>query len=140
MFRSARWRSEKNRSSVVFKLQFHATKVPPSGDVALTISLVPADSGRPTSKSDVAAVSDGDCLWENPVYESVKFNRDPKSGKIHERIYHFVLGAGLSKSGVIGEASIDMSKYVEAEKVTTVSLPLKGSKSEAILNISIQRM
>ncbi|KAL3619105.1 hypothetical protein CASFOL_036675 [Castilleja foliolosa] len=45
-----------------------------------------------------------------------------------------------SKSGVIGEASIDFSNYAETTKVSKVSLPLKCSKMEAILNVSIQRM
>lgn len=56
------------------------------------ISVVPADVGKPTVKSDKALVRDGSCFWENPVYETVKFNREPKSGKIHERIYYFVVG------------------------------------------------
>lgn len=56
------------------------------------ISVVPGDTGKPSVKSDKAAVQDGSCLWENPVHETVKFNRDPKSGKIHQRIYYFVVG------------------------------------------------
>lgn len=50
----------------------------------------------------------------NPVYETVKFNREPKSGKIHERKYYFAVGTGKPKAGVIGEASIDFSSYAEA--------------------------
>ncbi|CAA0842219.1 Myosin heavy chain-related protein [Striga hermonthica] len=135
MFKSARWRSEKNKVKVVFKLQFHAAKVPKVGDDALLVSIVPADAGKPTVKSDRALLREGSCFWENPVYESVKFNRDPKSGKILERIYYFVVGTGSSKSGVIGEASIDFSNYAEANKVSMVSLPLKCSKPEAVLNV-----
>lgn len=56
------------------------------------VSLIPADTGKPTEKSDKAVARDGRCLWENPVYETVKFNREPKSGKILERKYHFVVG------------------------------------------------
>ncbi|GER38860.1 myosin heavy chain-related protein [Striga asiatica] len=140
MFKSARWRSEKNKVKVVFKLQFHAAKVPKVGDDSLLVSIVPADAGKPTLKSDKALLREGSCFWENPVYESVKFNRDPKSGKILERIYYFVVGTGSSKSGVIGEASIDFSNYAESNKVSMVSLPLKCSKPEAVLNVSIQRM
>ncbi|GFP79516.1 hypothetical protein PHJA_000095100 [Phtheirospermum japonicum] len=141
MFKSARWRSERNKVKVVFKLQFHAAKVPQVEDDALMVSVVPADAGKPTVKSDKSSVRDGGCFWENPVYESVKFNRDPKSGKIHERIYYFVVGTGSSsKSGVIGEASIDFSNYAEATNVSMVSLPLKCSKMDAILNVSIQRL
>ncbi|KAH6818226.1 hypothetical protein C2S51_001829 [Perilla frutescens var. frutescens] len=140
MFKSARWRSEKNKVKVEFKLQFHAAKVPQIGGDALMVSVVPADVGKPTVKSDKASVRDGSCFWENPVYEIVKFNREPKSGKIHERIYYFVVGTGSSKGGVLGEASIDFSNYAEATKVSLVSLPLKNSKTEAVLNVSIQRM
>ncbi|XP_057764421.1 uncharacterized protein LOC130985449 [Salvia miltiorrhiza] len=140
MFKSARWRSEKNKVKIVFKLQFHAAKVPQIGGDALMISVVPADVGKPTVKSDRALVRDGSCFWENPVYETVKFSREPKSGKIHERIYYFVVGTGSSKGGVLGEASIDFSNYVEITKVSLVVLPLKNSKTEAVLNLSIQRM
>ncbi|KAI3453695.1 hypothetical protein Pfo_010358 [Paulownia fortunei] len=110
------------------------------GGDGLMISVVPTDAGKPNVKSDKAAVRDGSCFWENPVYETVKFNKDPKSGKIHERIYYFVVGTGSSKSGVVGEASIDFSHYAEATKVSSVSLPLKNSKTEAILHVSIQRI
>lgn len=62
------------------------------GGNGLIISVVPSDVGKPTVKSGKATVRDGSCLWENPVYETVKFNQDPRSGKIHERIYHFIVG------------------------------------------------
>ncbi|XP_019156017.1 PREDICTED: flagellar attachment zone protein 1-like [Ipomoea nil] len=137
MFKSARWRSEKNKIRVVFKLQFYATQV--TGD-ALMISVVPADVGKPTLKLEKAVVHNGSCYWENAVYETVKFNRDQKSGKIHERIYNFVVGTGSLKAGVVGEASIDLSSYAEATKVSYVSLPLKNSKSGAILHVSIKRV
>lgn len=136
MFKSARWRSEKNKIKAVFKLQFHATQVSQVVGDALMVSVVPADVGKPTVKSEKATVRDGSCYWENGVLESVKFVREPKSGKIHERIYNFVVGTGSSKSGVVGEASFDFSSYADATKVSLVSLPLKNSKSEAVLHVS----
>ncbi|GFZ16483.1 myosin heavy chain-related protein [Actinidia rufa] len=137
MFKSARWRSEKNKIKVVFKLQFHATQVPQVGGDSLTISLVPADVGKPTVKSEKAAIRDGSCHWENPVYETVKFFRETKTGKIHEKIYNLVVSTGSSKSGLIGEASIDFASYAESIKPSSVSLPLKNAKYNAV---SIQRM
>nr|GLL45182.1 golgin subfamily A member 4-like [Ipomoea trifida] len=119
MFKSARWRSEKGKIKAVFKLHFRATQV--AGD-ALMISVVPGDVGKPTVKSEKATIRDGSCCWENAVYETVKLYREPKSGKIHERIYNFVVGTGSSKSGVVGEASIDFSSYAEATKVSSVSI------------------
>uniref|UniRef100_M1AWD4 ATP binding protein n=1 Tax=Solanum tuberosum TaxID=4113 RepID=M1AWD4_SOLTU len=140
MFKSSRWRSEKNKIKAVFKLQFHATQVSQVKGDALMVSVVPADVGKPTVRSEKATVRDGSCYWENGVLETVKFVREPKTGKIHERIYNFVVGTGSSKAGLVGEASIDFSSYADATKVSLVSLPLKNSKSEAVLHVSIQRI
>ncbi|CAN4077760.1 unnamed protein product [Withania somnifera] len=104
------------------------------------VSVVPADVGKPAVRSDKATVRDGSCYWENAVLETVKFVREPKSGKIHERIYNFVVGTASSKAGVVGEASIDFSSYADATKVSLVSLPLRNSKSESALHVSIQRI
>ncbi|RRT61328.1 hypothetical protein B296_00024752 [Ensete ventricosum] len=77
MFKAARWRSEKNKIKVVFRLQFQATQV----------SLVKHITGRPTVRSEKAAVVDGTCNWLNPIYETVSMACDPKSGKINEKLY-----------------------------------------------------
>ncbi|CAA0838768.1 Myosin heavy chain-related protein [Striga hermonthica] len=140
MFKHARWWSERNKIKVDFKLQFHASQVTQVGGDGLMVSVIPAESGKPTAKSDKATIRDGSCCWAKPVYETVKFNRDPKTGKIHERLYYFVVGTGLLKSGAVGEASVDLSDYAEATRVSTVSLPLQNSKSEAMLHVSIQRI
>ncbi|OMO79500.1 Prefoldin [Corchorus capsularis] len=140
MFKSARWRSDKNRIKAVFKLQFHATQVTQLNVQALMLSVVPGDGGKPTTKLEKATVHDGNCRWENPVYETVKFVREPKTGKINEKIYHFILSTGLGKGGLVGEASIDFAVYAESIKTSTVSLPLKNSNSKVVLHVSIQKL
>lgn len=60
---------------------------------ALTVSLVPDNVGKPTVKLEKAVVQDGTCVWESPVYETVKLIKESKTGKIHEKIYHFVVSA-----------------------------------------------
>ncbi|XP_058200758.1 uncharacterized protein LOC131315615 isoform X1 [Rhododendron vialii] len=140
MFKSGRWRNEKNKFKAVFKLQFHATQLEQVGGDALMISLVPADVGKPTVRSEKAAIRDGSCYWENPVYEAVKLFQEPKSGKIHEKTYYFVISTGSSKAGLVGEVSIDFASYAESNKPSSVSLPLKNTKCGAILHVSIQRL
>ncbi|XP_039034750.1 myosin-2 heavy chain-like [Hibiscus syriacus] len=140
MFKSARWRSDKNRTKAVFKLQLHATQVTQLNVQALMISVVLGDGGKLRTKLGKATVLDGNCQWENPVYETVKFSRDLNTGKINEIIYHFILSTGLGKGGLVGEASIDFAAYSEAIKTCTVSLPLKNSNSKAILHVSIQML
>ncbi|XP_010441281.1 PREDICTED: myosin-11-like isoform X2 [Camelina sativa] len=142
MFKSARWRSEKsNKIKIVFKLQFHATQVTQLKAEGLTISVVPGDVGKSTGKAEKAMVLDGHCRWESPVYETVKFLQDFKTGKVNQRICHFIVSSttGSSKSGVLGETSIDFADYVDAVKSCNVSLPLQNSNSKAMLHVSIQR-
>lgn len=61
-----------------------------AGDT-LIISIIPADTGKPTTRLEKAKVKDGNCYWEKPHCETVKFVQDPKNGKFHEKIYHFSL-------------------------------------------------
>ncbi|TKY45167.1 myosin-1 protein [Spatholobus suberectus] len=137
MFKS---RSKKNKIKAVFKLQFQATQVPKMKKSALMIALVPDDAGKPTVKLEKVAVHDGACLWENPIFESVKLVRDAKSGKLQEKIYHFVVSTGSSKSGFLGESSIDFADFAAETEPLTVSLPLKFANSGAILHVTIQNV
>lgn len=140
MFKPARWRSDKNKIKAVFKLQFHATKVSWSGGDTLMISVIPAEGGKPTSILDKVKIRDGSCCWEKPVYETMKVTRDPKTGKINERLYHVVFSTGLSKFGLLGEVSINFADYALATKLSSLSLPIKNTKFEAVLHVTIERI
>lgn len=107
---------------------------------ALMISLVPDDVGKPTVKLEKTAVQDGTCTWENPVYESVKLVEESKTGKIKEKIYHFIVSTGSSKSGYQGEASVDFADFVAETEPLTVTLPLKFANSGVVLHVTILRV
>ncbi|XP_078427485.1 uncharacterized protein LOC144699996 [Wolffia australiana] len=140
MSKGGRWRGEKNRIKVVFRLQFEATQVPPSKGENLVITLIPVDVGKPTVRSEKASVSGDTCQWEKPLYETVKFAREPKTGKISEKIYHILVSAtGFPKAVLLGEATIDFAGYAEAIKPSSLSLPLKSSEFEVLLHVTIQR-
>lgn len=139
MFRSGRWRNEKNKIKAMFKLHFLASEVPKTGWDALMVVLIPTDVGRPTVRSDKAGVTDGLCRW-NTVYETVKLSLDAKTGKVHDKIYQFLISApGSNKGGILGEASVNLGEYAEAFKPSSVTLPLKGNTG-AVLHVTIQRM
>ena len=59
------------------------------GADSLTVSIIPVDIGKPSVKLEKVSVKDGGCRWESPVYEAVKFIREPRTGKIAEKIYRF---------------------------------------------------
>ncbi|XP_021730100.1 uncharacterized protein PFB0145c-like [Chenopodium quinoa] len=137
MFKVGRWRNEKIKA--VFKLQFQAAQVPCS-KLKLMISVVPVDVGQPTVRLGKAAVQDGICIWENPVYETVKLTRETKTGKIHDKIYQLIISTGSSKSGFLGEVFVNLADYVEATAPSTISLPIKSSNAGAFLLVTIQNM
>ncbi|CAH1453669.1 unnamed protein product [Lactuca virosa] len=119
MFKSARWKSEKNKIKGVFKLQFHATQLTQLEGDSLMISVVPADVGKATSRLEKSKVQDGNCYWEKPLYETVKFSHDTKTGKIHEKIYYFIVAKDSSRFGGVGEVSIDFATilHVSVQRV-----------------------
>ncbi|XP_055828938.1 uncharacterized protein LOC129896959 [Solanum dulcamara] len=138
MFKSSKWKKE--RIKTVFQMQFQVTQVPQLKAKKLMISLVPADAGKPTVRLGKAAIVEGTCSWDNPIYETVKLVRDPKTGKFKQNIYYFTVATGSSKSGFLGEVGLDFADLVEATETLVVSLPLMPLETGAILQVAVQNM
>lgn len=138
MFKSSKWKKEKIKA--VFQMQFQVTQVPKLKAKKLMISLVPADAGKPTVRLGKTAIIEGTCSWENPIYETVKLIRDPKTGKFNQNIYYFGVASGSSKSGFLGEVGLDFADLVEATESLVVSLPLMPLETGAILHVAVQNM
>ncbi|KAL3653506.1 hypothetical protein CASFOL_003187 [Castilleja foliolosa] len=132
-------RSEK-KIKAVFKMQFKATQVPQLKAKSLMISLVPVGVGKPTVRLPKSPIIEGTCTWENPVFETLKLVQETKTGRIREKFYYLVVATGSSKSGFLGEVSIDFADLSEATKPLNLILPLQTSKSGAILHVTVQRV
>ncbi|KAH9619923.1 hypothetical protein KSS87_006693 [Heliosperma pusillum] len=136
-----KWRNhERSKITAIFKLQFHITQVAEYGGSGLVISVVPAENGKPTSKLEKCVIRENNCVWENPVYETVKFILDPKSGKILDRIYYFLISTGSGKGSLVGEFCVNIAEYIGATKACSLSFPFKNSASETQLHVLIQRI
>ncbi|KAL0913558.1 hypothetical protein M5K25_017023 [Dendrobium thyrsiflorum] len=148
MHKETRCKGEKNKIRTVFKLQFHVTQVDHPGWEIMMVSLVPMDIGKATMKTDKVLVIGGNCYWRNPIYETVKLFQDSRTGRIHDKLYNFVVSANFYKSSgqgsataaVVGEVGINLSDYFDVIKPAYVSLPLKPAKSGVILHVTIQKM
>ncbi|XP_074264821.1 uncharacterized protein LOC141587270 [Silene latifolia] len=136
-----KWRNhERSKITAIFKLQFHITQVAEYGESGLVISVVPAENGKPTAKLEKCVIKENNCVWENPVYETVKFILDPKSGKILDRIYYFLISTGSGKGSLVGEFCVNIAEYIGATKACSLSFPFKNSVSDTQLHVLIQRM
>ncbi|KAL2894355.1 Ninein-like protein [Bienertia sinuspersici] len=138
MSRATKWKLDKTKVKVVFRLQFHATHIPQTGWNNLFISLVPGDSGKASAKTNKANVRNGSCKWSDPIYETTRLLQDTKTKQHEEKIYKLLVAMGTSRSSLLGEASINLSDYVDALKPTVAALPLQGSDSGAILHVTVQ--
>ncbi|KAF9687279.1 hypothetical protein SADUNF_Sadunf02G0077100 [Salix dunnii] len=138
MSRITKWKLEKTKVKVVFRLQFHATQIPQSGWDKLFISFIPADSGKATAKTTKANVRNGVCKWADPIYESTRLLQDVKTKRYDEKVYKLVISMGSSRSSVLGEANINLADYADALKPSVAALPLHGSDSGTSLHVSVQ--
>ncbi|RZC06847.1 restin homolog [Glycine soja] len=138
MSRVTKWKIEKTKVKVVFRLQFHATHIPQSGWDKLFISFIPADSAKATSKTTKANVRNGTCKWADPIYETTRLLQDIKTRQYEEKFYKFVVGMGSSRSSILGEANINLADFVDALKPTAVALPLNGSEPGVTLHVTVQ--
>ncbi|XP_031482601.1 uncharacterized protein LOC116252463 isoform X2 [Nymphaea colorata] len=139
MFKGAKWRSEKNKIKAVFKVQVQATQVPQTGWDSLLVALVPSETGKPSAKTEKVQVHNGACIWGNPVYETVKLSREPKTGKFEGKKYQFIVSNGSSKDGILGRTAVDFAEYADAIEPCSASLSL-GASNSTILHITIQRL
>ncbi|TYH65372.1 hypothetical protein ES332_D06G051400v1 [Gossypium tomentosum] len=138
MSRIPKWKIEKTKIKVVFRLQFHATHIPQNGWDKLYISFIPADSGKATAKTTKANVRNGTCKWADPIYETTRLLQDIKTKQFDEKLYKLVVAMGSSRSGLLGEATINLADYADASKPSVVPLPLIGCDSGAILHVTVQ--
>ncbi|KAK4803540.1 hypothetical protein SAY86_003357 [Trapa natans] len=138
MSRITRWKPEKTKTKVVFRLQFHATHIPQSGWDKLFIAFIPVDSGKATAKTTKANVRNGTCKWSDPIYETTRLLQDLRTKEFDEKLYKFVVSMGSSRSSILGEATINLADYADALKPSLVALSLHGCDCGAILHVTVQ--
>ncbi|CAN4122228.1 unnamed protein product [Withania somnifera] len=138
MSRITKWKLEKNKVKVVFRLQFNATHIPQTGWDKLFISFSPADSGKTISKTTKGNVRNGTCKWADPIYETTRLLQDVKNKQFDEKLYKLVVAMGSLRSGILGEATINLADYAEASKPSAVALPLQGCNAGTILHVTVQ--
>ncbi|KAL4197595.1 hypothetical protein AMTRI_Chr04g189050 [Amborella trichopoda] len=138
MSRIGKWKTEKTKVKVVFRLQFHATHVPQPGWDKLFVSFIPAETGKVAAKTTKVPVRNGSCKWSDPIYETTRLLVDSKTRKYDEKLYKLVVAMGSSRSSILGEANINLADYADASKPSSVSLLLQGCDCGTLLHVTVQ--
>ncbi|XP_011031590.1 PREDICTED: centrosome-associated protein CEP250-like isoform X1 [Populus euphratica] len=134
MFRLHKHKSDKLGDTLDFKFSsFQALQVPKGWD-RLFVHIISVETGKTLSKSGKGSARNGTCRWTESLTESI-----PVSEKeIDDCLFKFVVSMGSSRSGILGEATVNLGSYKNAETAVPVSLPLKKCNYGTILLVRIQ--
>ncbi|XP_042462544.1 myosin heavy chain, cardiac muscle isoform-like isoform X2 [Zingiber officinale] len=138
MSRIPKWKIEKTKVKVVFRLQFDATQIPQQGWDKLVISFIPIDTGKATAKTNKVSVRNGICKWPDPIYETTRLLQHAKTKTYDEKLYKLLVTMGSSRSSFLGEVNINLAEFADALKPSSVSLPLTNCDFGTILHITVQ--
>ncbi|XP_004306171.1 PREDICTED: sporulation-specific protein 15-like [Fragaria vesca subsp. vesca] len=137
MFRIHRNRPAKSGERIDFKFsQFKAVQVPRGWD-KLFVSIVSVETGKPIAKSSKAVVRNGSCQWSEALSESIWISQDDNSKEMEDCFFKLVVAMGSARSGILGEATVNMSDYITSSSTAPVSLPLKKCNYGTVLQVKI---
>ncbi|TVU30808.1 hypothetical protein EJB05_22451, partial [Eragrostis curvula] len=138
MSRVPKWKIEKTKVKVVFRLQFHATNIPSTGWDKLFLSFISSDTGKVTAKTNKANVRNGTCKWPDPIYEATRLLQDPRTKTYDDKLYKLVVAMGTSRSSILGEVDVNLAEFAEALKPASIALPLRGCDYGTFLHVTAQ--
>ncbi|WCJ34411.1 hypothetical protein M5689_015722 [Euphorbia peplus] len=137
----------KSGEKISFKFsQFEALQVP-KGWEKLLVSIISVETGKTLGKTSKTHVRNGSCQWTDSLSESIWIPKDDQSQsrsqsqsskELEECLYKFLISMGSGRSGILGEAEVNMATYMSSSDVFPISLPLKKCSHETILLLKIQ--
>ncbi|CAH1430404.1 unnamed protein product [Lactuca virosa] len=139
-------RNSSSASSVDFKsgekLDFKFSSLQalqvPSGWDKLSISLISIETDKTVAKTGKASVCNGNCRWTETLSESIWLSHDDASKELQQCLYKLLILKGSTRSGILGEATVNLSSYMSSETSLPVALPLKKCDHGTILQVAIQ--
>ncbi|KAL4291644.1 hypothetical protein GQ457_14G022180 [Hibiscus cannabinus] len=138
MFRLHKQKSDKSGERFDFKFSSLQANQVPKGWDKLFVSLVSVDTGKTVNKSGKASVRSGNCRWTESFSESIWIARGDTSKVIDECLFKLVVAMGSSRSGFLGEATINLASYISSKSSIPLSLPLKKCNHGTVLQVKIQ--
>ncbi|KAL2514310.1 myosin heavy chain [Forsythia ovata] len=126
-----------SREKIDFKFSnFQALQVPKGWD-KLFVSLISVETGKTVAKLGKALVQNGTCQWSETLLESIWLSRNDSSREYEECLFKLVVSMGTARSGILGEATINMAHYISSRVSAAVSQPLKNCNHGTVLQFKI---
>ncbi|PKI34862.1 hypothetical protein CRG98_044708 [Punica granatum] len=138
MFRLHKQKSDKSGERFDFKLSnLQALQVPKGWD-KLSVAVVSAETGKAVGKSAKALVCNGNCQWTESFSESVWVPTYDASNDTEGCLLKIVVFMGSSRSGMLGEANINLTNFTSSRTSVPVSLPLKKCSHGTVIQMKVQ--
>ncbi|GFQ04041.1 hypothetical protein PHJA_002548000 [Phtheirospermum japonicum] len=110
----------------------------PKGWDKLSLSLISSESVKMARKSGKVTVKAGTCKWSETFTESIWISdTDSSKETAEEYFFKFLVSGGSSRSGVLGETSLNLSAFLSSQSPVLISLPLKKCNYGTILQIEV---
>lgn len=139
MFRLNKHKSVRSSDRLSFSFSsFQAVQVPKGWD-KLFVSVVSMQTGKTIAKLTKASVRNGNCRWTETLTESLPISQvegNPKD--LEECSLKFVIAMGTSRSSILGEANVNLTRYSSSKASVPLSLPLSKCDHGTILHVKIQ--
>ncbi|KAI6697994.1 hypothetical protein NL676_018113 [Syzygium grande] len=137
MFRLHRNRPAKSGERLDFKLsQLKALQVPKGWD-KLFVSIISVETGKTIAKSSKAVARNGSCQWTETLAESVLVSHDDSSKELEDCLLKLAISMGSARSGILGEATINVTNYISSSASVPISVPLKKCNYGTVLQVTI---
>nr|CAB3495334.1 unnamed protein product [Digitaria exilis] len=135
---SRRRSSDRLGERVQFRFSnLRAVQVPVVSD-RLLLSIISVDTGKTIARSSKAAARNGICQWPDSILESIWFSQDETSKEFENCQCRIAVSMGSTKSGIIGEVSLNLTNYLSSTDSNAISSPLKKCNSGTVLQFKIQ--
>ncbi|KAF3784410.1 hypothetical protein EJ110_NYTH30289 [Nymphaea thermarum] len=136
--RLQRFKSEKSGDRIEFKFsQIQANQVPRGWD-RLVVTIVSVETGKIIAKSNRSLVRDGTCQWTETFSDFLSPSQDDTSKDNEERLFKFVVAMGSARSGILGEAVINLVDHMTSKDPEPILVPLNKCNYGTVLQVSIQ--
>ncbi|KAF8020830.1 hypothetical protein BT93_G1299 [Corymbia citriodora subsp. variegata] len=137
MFRLRKQKSDESRERFDFQLSnLQALQVPKGWD-KLSLSIISLDTGKTIRRLEKVPVWNGNCQWSETISESIWISKYDGPKDVEGCLFKFVIAMGSSRSGVLGEASVNLANYISSKASVPVSLQLKKCNQGTILQMKI---
>ncbi|KAK4789814.1 hypothetical protein SAY86_017118 [Trapa natans] len=114
-----------------------ALKVPKGWD-KLSLSIIFVETGKTFARLAPASVGNGSCQWTESFSESVWIPTDLAPEDIEGCLLKVIVFMGSSRSGTLGEATIDMASFTSSRNAVPVSFPLNKCSHGTVFQMKVQ--